>query len=135
VVVADPVRIRQVVDNLLSNAVKYTPAGGTVTLRLLAEPGDQVSLVIEDTGIGIEERELSRLFTRFFRTQDAEMRAIQGVGLGLAITKSIVESHDGRIEVQSQAGSGSTFRVVLPRGGPHGVADLADAASVAVVGL
>jgi len=119
VIAADPVRIRQVVDNLLSNAVKYTPAGGTVTLRLVEEAHDEIALLIEDTGIGIEERELSQLFTRFFRTQDAEMRAIQGVGLGLAITKSIVESHDGHIEVESRAGSGSTFRVLLPRSGPQ----------------
>ena len=115
---ADPVRLRQVVDNLLSNAVKYTPAGGTVTLRIAETLDDQVTVVITDTGIGIDQRELSRLFTRFFRTEDAEMRAIQGVGLGLAITKSIVESHDGHIDVESTAGSGSTFTVVLPKAGP-----------------
>ena len=119
VVDADPVRIRQVVDNLLSNALKYTPAGGTVTLRLLETLDDEVALVVSDTGIGIDKRELSRLFTRFFRTQDAEMRAIQGVGLGLAITKSIVESHDGHIDVESRTGEGSTFTVVLPRTGPQ----------------
>lgn len=116
---ADPVRIRQVLDNLLSNALKYTPAGGTVTLRLVETLDDEVALVISDTGIGIDKRELSRLFTRFFRTQDAEVRAIQGVGLGLAITKSIVDSHDGHIDVQSRAGEGSTFSVVLPRTGPR----------------
>ena len=131
-VVADPVRIRQVVDNLLSNAVKYTPAGGKVAIRLLDDPGDEVVLVIEDTGIGIDGRELSRLFTRFFRTQDAETRAIQGVGLGLAITKSIVESHDGHIEVESVVGEGSTFRVVLPRTGPHSAPGLEAASSDAL---
>ena len=115
----DPVRVRQVVDNLLSNAVKYTPAGGTVRIRLDETPADEVSLVISDTGIGIARRELGNLFTRFFRTQDAEARAIQGVGLGLAITKSIVESHDGHIDVRSKVGEGSTFTVVLPRTGPH----------------
>lgn len=119
-VVADPVRIRQVMDNLLSNAVKYTPSGGTVSIRLAETEDDELELVVRDTGIGIDRGELSRLFTRFFRTQDAEMRAIQGVGLGLAITKSIVESHDGHIEVESAAGKGSTFRVVLPRTGPRG---------------
>ncbi len=105
-------------DNLLSNAIKYTPAGGTVTVQLVETIGDEVALTVSDTGIGIDKRELSRLFTRFFRTQDAESRAIQGVGLGLAISKSIVESHDGHIDVQSKAGSGSTFSVVLPRTGP-----------------
>jgi signal transduction histidine kinase len=118
-VTLDPVRIRQVVDNLLSNAVKYTPAGGTVRVSLDQTPDDEVSLVIRDTGIGIATCELNSLFTRFFRTQDAEARAIQGVGLGLAITKSIVESHDGHIDVKSRADEGSTFTVVLPRGGPH----------------
>ncbi len=122
-VVADPVRIRQVVDNLLSNAVKYTAAGGTVQIRLTGSDDREVELVVRDTGIGIDKRELSRLFTRFFRTQDAEMRAIQGVGLGLAITKSIVESHDGKIHVESVVGHGSTFRVLLPRSGPHTAAD------------
>lgn len=129
-VVADPVRIRQVMDNLLSNAVKYTPSGGTVSIRLSETENDELELVVRDTGIGIDRSELSRLFTRFFRTQDAEVRAIQGVGLGLAISKSIVESHDGRIEVESVAGKGSTFTVVLPRTGPHGTA--ADEASSAV---
>ena len=112
---ADPVRIRQVLDNLLSNAIKYTPAGGTVRIRLVETLDDEVAVVVSDTGIGIDKRELSRLFTRFFRTQDAETRAIQGIGLGLAITKSIVESHDGHIEVESRPGEGSTFTVVLPR--------------------
>ena len=119
---ADPVRIRQVLDNLLSNAVKYTPAGGTVTVQLIETIDDEVALRISDTGIGIDKRELSQLFTRFFRTEDAESRAIQGVGLGLAISKSIVESHDGHISVESRAGSGSTFTVVLPRRGPAAVA-------------
>jgi len=118
-VLADPVRIRQVIDNLLSNAVKYTQSGGTVSIRLTETEDDELELVVRDTGIGIDRSELSRLFTRFFRTQDAEMRAIQGVGLGLAITKSIVDSHDGHIEVESVAGKGSTFRVVLPRTGPR----------------
>jgi two-component system phosphate regulon sensor histidine kinase PhoR len=115
---ADPVRIRQVLDNLLSNALKYTPSGGTVAFRLHELPDDEIALVVSDTGIGIDRRELTRLFTRFFRGQEAEMLAIQGVGLGLSITKSIVESHDGHIEVQSRAGEGSTFTVVLPRSGP-----------------
>ena len=117
---ADPIRVRQMVDNLLSNAIKYTPPGGTVTVRL-EERDQEVAFVVRDTGIGISSADLERLFTRFFRTQDAEARAIQGIGLGLAITKSIVESHDGRIEVESQGGRGSTFTVLIPRGGPAGL--------------
>jgi signal transduction histidine kinase len=126
---ADPVRIRQVVDNILSNAVKYTPAGGTVTLCVAETLDDQVAVTVHDTGIGIDERELSRLFTRFFRTEDAEMRAIQGVGLGLAITKSIVESHDGHIDVESKVGLGSTFTVVLPKTGPAAADTAVEAAT------
>jgi signal transduction histidine kinase len=114
---ADPTRVRQMVDNLLSNALKYTPTGGTVVVRL-EERGHEVAFVVRDTGIGISPADLERLFTRFFRARDAEARAIQGIGLGLAITKSIVESHDGRIEVDSEGGRGSTFTVLLPRGGP-----------------
>ncbi len=112
--VVDPVRIRQMLDNLLSNAVKYTPAGGLVTVSLLEE--DQtVVLRVADTGIGIAQDDLDQLFTRFFRTREAEMRAIQGVGLGLAITKSIVEAHDGVIVVQSRTEEGTDFEVRLPR--------------------
>ena len=67
-----------------------------------------------DTGIGIEAADLARLFTRFFRARHAAEQSIQGVGLGLSITRSIVESHGGRIEVESEVGRGSTFRVRVP---------------------
>jgi two-component system, OmpR family, phosphate regulon sensor histidine kinase PhoR len=117
VIRADPTRIRQVVDNLVSNAVKYTAPGGEVTVTLEGHD-DEVVLAVQDTGMGIAQEDLDRLFTRFFRTRDAESRAIQGIGLGLAITKSIVEAHDGRIEVESEVGRGSTFVVRLPRCGP-----------------
>ena len=112
--VVDPVRIRQMIDNLLSNAVKYTPAGGLVTVSLV-EDADQVVLRVADTGIGIAQADLDRLFTKFFRAQDVETRAIQGIGLGLAITKSIVEAHDGVIAVESRTEEGTDFEVRLPR--------------------
>jgi two-component system phosphate regulon sensor histidine kinase PhoR len=115
---ADPTRIRQLVDNLLSNAIKYTPPGGQVSVRL-QELGEEVELLVRDTGIGMSAEDLSSVFTRFFRSEDAESRAIQGIGLGLAISRSIVDAHDGRIEVESAVGEGSTFRVRLPRKGPH----------------
>lgn len=109
----DPQRIAQAVDNLLSNAIKYTEAGGVVTVRLAAV--DQwVELDVSDTGIGIAPDDCARLFTRFFRTEDAARRAVAGAGLGLSITKDIVESHGGRILVESELGRGSTFRVRLP---------------------
>jgi nitrogen fixation/metabolism regulation signal transduction histidine kinase len=112
-VAADQVRMRQVVDNLLSNAIKYTPSGGTVDVAL--EPqGGLVDLVVTDSGIGISVEDQPRLFTKFFRSPEAEAMAIPGIGLGLAITNAVVEAHHGSILVESEAGRGSTFRVRLP---------------------
>ncbi len=110
---ADAHRFAQVVDNLVSNAIKYSLRGGRVDVELRAR-ATEVELVVADDGIGISEVDREELFTRFFRAQDAHDRAIQGIGLGLSITKSIVESHGGRIEVDSEIGRGSEFRVVLP---------------------
>ena len=112
-VMVDAQRIAQVVDNLLSNAIKYSHAGGLVRVRLTVDAG-RVELTVADEGIGILASDRDRLFTRFFRAQYAEEQSIQGVGLGLSITKSIVEAHGGRIEVESEAGAGSVFRVRLP---------------------
>lgn len=111
-IMVDAQRFAQVVDNLLSNAVKYTPAGGRV-LVTLAGHDDHVELSVHDTGIGIDPADRDRLFTRFFRARNAEERSIPGVGLGLSITKKIVEAHGGRIEVESND-PGTTFRVWLP---------------------
>jgi signal transduction histidine kinase len=112
-VMADPQRMAQVVDNLVSNAIKYTVAGGRVRVTVALD-GNRVELSVADTGIGIAASDRDRLFTRFFRSRQAEERSIQGVGLGLSITKAIVESHGGRIEVESELGQGSEFRVRLP---------------------
>jgi two-component system, OmpR family, phosphate regulon sensor histidine kinase PhoR len=111
--VGDPLRLGQLIDNLLANAVKYTPAGGRVSVGLDVD-GGRAELLVRDTGIGIAAADRDRLFIRFFRAAAAEQQAIQGVGLGLSICKSIVESHGGRIEVDSELGVGSTFRVRLP---------------------
>jgi signal transduction histidine kinase len=113
VVMVDPQRFSQVVDNLLSNAVKYTPAGGRVEVDLSISD-DRVELVVRDTGIGISMRDRDHVFSRFFRSQNAVRHSHQGIGLGLSITKAIVDSHGGRIEVESAVGGGSTFRVRLP---------------------
>jgi signal transduction histidine kinase len=110
---ADSHRLAQVVDNLVSNAIKYSVSGGLVEIGLRAR-ATEIELTVSDTGIGISEADQAELFTRFFRAQEAHDRAIQGIGLGLSITKAIVESHGGRIEVDSEIGRGSTFRVVLP---------------------
>lgn len=109
----DPERLAQVVDNLVSNAIKYTEPGGSARVLATVQDGC-VRITIKDTGIGIEPADQARLFSRFFRSAEASRRAIQGIGLGLAITKSIVESHGGQIEVDSEPGCGSEFRVVLP---------------------
>jgi len=113
VVLVDPQRFSQVVDNLLSNAVKYTPSGGRIEVDL-SVTHDRVELVVLDTGIGIGVRDRHHVFSRFFRSRRAAQRSIQGIGLGLSITKAIVDSHGGRIEVESEEGRGSTFRVRLP---------------------
>jgi signal transduction histidine kinase len=114
VLLVDPLRTRQVVDNLVCNAIKYTPPGGAVVLSV-TDTGGEVVLAVSDTGIGVSAEDRERLFTRFFRSSDAHDLAIQGIGLGLAICKSIVDAHGGTIELESEVGRGSTFRVRLPR--------------------
>lgn len=110
---ADPLRIAQALDNLVSNAIKYSPDGGAVTVR--ASSNDRwVQLQVQDTGMGISEEESARIFTRFFRTQAARKAEIPGVGLGLSITKTIVERHGGKISCASTPGAGTTFTFTLP---------------------
>jgi len=109
----DPTRIAQLLGNLLSNAVKFTPDGGRVEVRLGRE-GGQVVLAVADTGVGIPAADRERIFERFFRTAIATRQAVQGTGLGLTITKAIVETHHGTIAVDSDEGRGSTFTVRLP---------------------
>jgi signal transduction histidine kinase len=106
-------RLAQVLDNLVSNAIKFTPSGGRIDV-VLSLYGAHVRVEISDTGIGIAEQERERLFERFFRSQTALEREIQGTGLGLYISKAIVEAHGGRIGVASEAGEGTTFIVELP---------------------
>ena len=109
----DRLRIGQVVDNLVSNALKFTPAGGSVEVRAYPHR-TAVRIEVTDTGMGISEPEQAQLFERFFRTARAQEQAIPGVGLGLSISKAIVEAHDGRISVRSIEGEGTTFFVDLP---------------------
>jgi signal transduction histidine kinase len=114
---ADPLRLGQALDNLVSNAIKYSPGGGLVTVR--AERNDGwVQLEVQDTGMGMTTDESTRIFARFFRTNAARQARIPGVGLGLSITKSIVERHGGSITCNSSPGGGSTFTVALPAGPP-----------------
>jgi len=118
-VLGDEARLRQVFGNLVSNAVKYTRAGG-VTVRARAVAGDRAVIEVEDTGVGIAPEDRARLFERFFRASDAYVREAGGTGLGLSIVKTLVERHGGRVEVESEPGRGSTFRVTLrrPRAAP-----------------
>jgi len=109
----DRVRLHQVLDNLLSNALKFTPSGGRVEVRLM-RAGEAAVLEVADTGFGIPEEEQARLFERFFRSSSATENAIPGTGLGLTITKAIVERHGGRIEIESAENAGTTVRVRLP---------------------
>jgi signal transduction histidine kinase len=110
---ADPDRMVQVVGNLLSNAFKFTPPRGRVSLRAYATE-EALALEVADTGPGIPEEDLPKLFQRFGRAENARARGVSGTGLGLYISKHIVEAHGGRIEVESEEGKGSLFRVILP---------------------
>jgi signal transduction histidine kinase len=107
------VHLVQVVDNLISNALKFTPSGGRVEVRLSAMDSAAV-MEVEDTGLGISDSEQEQLFERFFRSSQATKNQIPGSGLGLTISKAIVERHGGRIEVESSEGVGTTVRVRLP---------------------
>jgi signal transduction histidine kinase len=113
---ADAARLGQVLDNLVSNALKFTPAGGRVEVRTSASHGRAV-LEVADTGSGIPHADLKRVFERFFRSAGATEQAVQGTGLGLGISKAIVEAHGGTIGVKSEEGVGTTFRVELPVAG------------------
>lgn len=110
---ADAVRVEQILWNLLTNAIKFTPEGGSVTLRLWVED-DTAIFQIEDTGIGIPENQLPLLFEKFQQLDTPYRRRYEGTGLGLALTKQLVELHRGRIEVESTVGIGSIFTVWIP---------------------
>jgi signal transduction histidine kinase len=117
VVLGDATRLDHVVTNLLSNAVKYSPAGGSIHVRLVAENEAIARLLVSDDGIGIPEGEGSQLFEPFSRTAEARRRGIGGTGLGLYITRKIVEGHGGTIRAEGREGGGSTFVVSLPLAG------------------
>jgi signal transduction histidine kinase len=112
-VVADERKVKQVVVNLLANAVKFTPDGGRVTLRAAREDG-QIRLAVHDTGIGIAREDQERIFDEFQQASHQSEKSREGTGLGLSLSKRMVELHGGTITVDSAPGKGSTFTVALP---------------------
>ena len=135
---ADPVRLRQILINLAGNAIKFTPAQGTVQLSvtstqmtlgdedsedgfgaaLMMAPEPAVEFTIRDSGIGIDENELKRIFDAFYQVDGSSTREFGGAGLGLSIAKNLVEAHHGRIRVESEPNRGTTFVVTLPEAPP-----------------
>jgi two-component system phosphate regulon sensor histidine kinase PhoR len=138
-VLADRDRLAQILVNLIDNAVKYTPEGGKVTVRgeVVSGAGDQgpgtrdsgpavpsdprpptpdphIEVVVEDTGIGIPEKDLPRITERFYRVDKARSRELGGTGLGLAIVKHLVQAHHGHLRIESVLGRGTTVHVLLP---------------------
>jgi CheY-like chemotaxis protein len=114
-VVADIGRLKQVLYNYLSNAIKFTPEHGRITIRLQPVGEAMFRLSVEDTGVGVRPEDLGRLFVEFEQLNAGTAKLHQGTGLGLALTKRIVEAQGGMVAVQSTLGSGSMFSAVLPR--------------------
>lgn len=112
-VIANRRNMEEVLSNLIVNAIKYTPGGGSVTVSADME-GDYLRIDVADTGFGIAGEDQKRIFSPFYRVKDDRSRFIAGTGLGLSIVKSIVDAHNGSIQVESEPGRGSVFRVYIP---------------------
>ncbi|MBI5028990.1 MAG: PAS domain S-box protein [Chloroflexi bacterium] len=113
-VMADPQRLEQVLRNLIGNAVKYSPDGGTIKIQCRKE-NQQILVGVQDQGIGIPVDDLERIFERFYRVGNETTRRVGGVGLGLSVSRGIVEEHGGKIWAESSLGKGSTFYFTLPQ--------------------
>jgi two-component system phosphate regulon sensor histidine kinase PhoR len=118
-VLADEEALDQIFDNLVDNAVKYTPEGGKIRVGWRPE-GDCLCVEVSDTGIGIPEADLPRVFERFYRVDKARSREMGGTGLGLSIVKHLVGAMNGSVRAASRVGEGTTFTVCLPRAAEHG---------------
>jgi len=114
VIQADPNEMEIIMNNLISNSIKYNKDGGSVTCDVTDE-GDQIGISVSDTGIGMTEQEMGRLFQDFVRIKNEKTRNITGSGLGLSIVKKLVDSYNGKIGVSSMPDQGSTFKVSLPK--------------------
>lgn len=113
--IADPARVRQSIANLLENAIKFTPRGGSILLKARGAPdADRVSITVTDTGCGVPSEHLDRIFDQLHQVPNAEYRTRRGLGLGLHITRELVRAQGGEIRVESEAGKGSRFEILLP---------------------
>lgn len=112
-VMADPAKLGLAFSNLIDNAVKYNAEGGTVTVGLSSE-GGAAHVTVADTGMGIPEADMSKLFGKFFRAGNVAEKATEGTGLGLYLAKNIIEGHKGTIRAESAVGRGTTFHIMLP---------------------
>ena len=110
---ADPKRIEEIFNNLISNAINYSPQGGRVSVSAKGL-GAYMEIRVEDTGVGITEEELPKIFDKFYRVKNPKTRQVIGTGLGLAIVKGVVDAHQGSIQVESIPDKGTTFKILLP---------------------
>jgi two-component system phosphate regulon sensor histidine kinase PhoR len=104
--------LKMALDAIFDNAISYTPSGGRISVRSYRRDDDEIAIDVRDTGVGVSSAEIGRIFERFYRVDQAHSR--RGFGLGLPIARKIVEMHGGRIEVESQPGQGSVFRLIFP---------------------
>jgi len=114
---ADPDEMEIIFNNLLSNAIKYNKEGGSVDCKI-EESDEQIIITVQDTGIGMTEVEMNKLFQDFVRIKNEKTKNISGSGLGLAIVKKLAENYNGKIEVSSIPDKGSIFVVTLPKEKP-----------------
>ena len=110
--------IRQAVVNIMSNALRYTPEGGWVVVSVAQDRSD-VMISVSDTGIGIAREDLNRVFSRFWRSDASRERESGGLGVGLALTKEIIDRHHGYVRVDSELGHGTTFTLYIPHTQPE----------------
>jgi two-component system phosphate regulon sensor histidine kinase PhoR len=110
---ADVRAIDEVFTNLISNAINYSPDGGAVAIAAFPH-GEYLEIRVKDTGVGIAAEEIPKIFDKFYRVKDPQTRQVIGTGLGLSIVRGIIEAHRGSVEVESEPGVGTTFRVLLP---------------------